>query len=68
MKLNLKNNKTGDFINPFKSKEIKYWADQWNINMQILKEAMGVTGSSRVTTLKNFLQKLNYIRTTPMKG
>lgn len=68
MKLNKKNNKAGDFINPFKSKEIKYWADQWNINMQILKEAMGVTGSSRVTTLKNFLQKLNYIRTTPMEG
>ncbi len=57
-----------EYINPFKSKEIKYWADQWNINMQILKEAMGVTGSSRVTTLKNFLQKLNYIRTTPMEG
>jgi hypothetical protein len=51
-----------EYINPFRKKEIKYWADKWKVQMQLIKEAMGVTGSARVATIKNLLSRFNYIK------
>lgn len=62
----MKNKKTqnlkSEYINPFNKKEIKYWADQWKVQMQIIKQAMGVTGSARVVTIRELLSRLNYIK------
>ncbi len=51
-----------EFINPYRKEEINYWSKKWNVSLQTLRAAMDVTGSSNVQNIKQFLQRLKFIR------
>jgi len=55
------NTNNEDFINPYSRSEVDYWARKWNVSFHILRAAMDVTGSSNVTHIRNFLQRLKFI-------
>ncbi|MDQ3051976.1 MAG: hypothetical protein M3Q95_13920 [Bacteroidota bacterium] len=62
MKQRKETTKQEEFINPFKIKAIKFWADKWKVDLHIIQQAMGVTGCSRVETIREYLTRLNFIK------
>lgn len=50
-----------DYINPYRKKEIKFWAKKWHIRIDQLISVLGVTGSSRVEFIKQYLNKVKLI-------
>ena len=50
-----KKNQNTEYINPYRKAELKFWACKWNITLQQVKDLLGVTGSTRVDILQNYL-------------
>lgn len=59
MKTTGKQNKL--YINPYKKTELRYWSHKWNITMNQMKDLLGVTGSSRVDILRDYLEKVKLL-------
>ncbi len=68
MKQRKETKKHEEFINPFKIKTIKYWADKWKVDMKIIQQAMGVTGCARVETIREYLTRLNFIKSNSTRN
>ena len=49
------------YINPYKKTELRYWSRKWNITMNQMKDLLGVTGSSRVDVLRDYLEKVKLL-------
>ncbi len=49
------------YINPYKKKELKYWSEKWHIKIDQLKSVLGVTGSSRIEFIKQYLNRVKLI-------
>jgi|GEM_PF-3325079 len=49
------------FINPFRKKEVNFWAKKWKVSYNTVKDVMNFTGSSSVEKVENFLRRLNLL-------
>jgi hypothetical protein len=58
-----KKNQNTSHINPYRKNELKSWACKWNITLQQVKDLLGVTGSTRVDILQNYLHRAGLLRT-----
>ncbi|MEO5570430.1 MAG: hypothetical protein ABIT08_17665 [Bacteroidia bacterium] len=57
-----KKNQHSEYINPYRKTDLKFWALKWNITMHQVKDLLGVTGSSRVDILQNYLQRAGLLQ------
>jgi hypothetical protein len=46
------------YLNPFNKSELRYWARNWNITFNQMKDLLGVTGSSRIDKLQDHLRQV----------
>ena len=58
-----KKNQHTAYINPYRKTELKFWACKWNITLQQVKDLLGVTGSTRVDILQNYLHRAGLLPT-----